>query len=248
MRIDDEHKQMQMEARDLNYILPAYVRSYQLHMKNEVPERIVIPMFVSVKAGGVDIPIEWVPPLDPIAVEIAKDGSNVAEVTDEQEAVLDEKDEKIRLLKEEVAILSQTGRGGEVLGGKEDTEASGNPKHEVNGGQAEEYESEHGDTPIRPKGSVSPAKAACKTDPNPANQPAPDRRPKQPPGGDLGAGQPPSDMQPRDRRDQSRTARDLQVEPEIEGKPEKPFEKDIKRGKDGKPIVEEKPDVQTQES
>ena len=112
MRINQENKSMDIESRDINYILPAYVRSYQFHMKNELPTKIIFPMFVSVKAGGVDIPIEWVPPLEPIATEIAKDGNNVAEVTEEQEAALDEKDAEIARLKAE---LAQTGREGKVL-------------------------------------------------------------------------------------------------------------------------------------
>ena len=237
MRINSDNKTMDMEARDINYILPAYVRSYQFHSKNEIPTKIVFPMFVSVKAGGVDIPIEWVPPLDPLATEISKDGSNVAEVTEEQEAALDEKDKEIADLKTEVESLTRTGREGEDGGGKEPEETTSEQlKDESADKELEE------DTEPKPE-SESPAKTAFKVDPDPAHQPPSDRIPKAAPGGDIGAGQPLSDTHGRDRRDQARTAADLKEEPEIEGTAEKPFEKEVKRGKDGRPIVEEKPDA-----
>ncbi|GAH64781.1 unnamed protein product [marine sediment metagenome] len=99
MRINAESKSVDMEARDINYILPAYVRSYLFYSKNELPEKIIFPMFPSVIVQGKEITIEYVPPLDQLAVEIAQDGSNIAEVTPAQEAVLDEKDEEIKKLK-----------------------------------------------------------------------------------------------------------------------------------------------------
>ena len=251
MIINSDNKTMDLEARDINYILPAYLRSYQFHSKNELPTKIIFPMFPSVKAAnGVDIPIEYVPPLDAIAVEIQKDGSNVAEVTPEQEAVIDEKDAEIARLKEE---LAQTGRGGEEGGGTEPTSYTTppstmgvSPDPDTEEVTSEQLTDEAADLKLeedaKPEaGTESPAKAAFKVDPDPKHQPAPERKPKQPPGGDIGIGQPPSDMHPRDRRDQSRTAKDLQVEPEIEGTAEKPFEKEIKRDEKGNPVVEEKP-------
>ncbi len=236
MRINSDNKTMDIEARDINYILPAYVRSYQFHMKNEIPTKIVFPMFVSVRAAGVDIPIEWVPPLDPIAQDITKDGSNVAEVTEEQETALNEKDKEIADLKAEVESLAQTGRGGEDGGGtqKEDT-------------TSEQLLDEAADLELEEETAApaeSPAKTAFKVDPDPTHQPLPDRIPKTAPGGDIGSGQPLSDMHGRDRRDQARTAADLKEEPEIEGAPEKEFEKGIKRDDKGNPIVEDKPDAE----
>ncbi len=233
MRINSENKTMDIEARDINYILPAYVRSYQFHSKNEVPTKIIFPMFVSVRAAGIDIPIEWVPPLEQVATEIAKDGSNVAEVTEEQEVVLDEKDTEIKRLKDE---LAQTGRGGEEGGGDKPTSEVITSEQLKDEAADKELEEE-----TEPE-AESPAKAAFNVDPDPSHQPPPDRIPKTAPGGDIGAGQPLSDTHPRDRKDQTRTAKDLQVEPEIEGAPEKEFGKDVKRGEDGRPIVEEKPE------
>ena len=74
--------------------------------------------------------------------------------------------------------------------------------------------------------------------------PVPEQRlPKQPPGGDIGAGQPLSNMGPRDARDQAMTAKALQPDADISEAKEKPFEKEIKRDEAGKPIVEDKPDA-----
>ena len=102
MRVNQENKSVDMEVRDINYILPAYVRSYMFYSKNEMPEKIVFPMFPSVLVQGKEIPIEYVAPDSPMAVEIKEDGKEVAEVTPEQEATLDEKDDRIKELKEEV--------------------------------------------------------------------------------------------------------------------------------------------------
>lgn len=121
MRINPENKSVDMEQRDINFIMPPYVRNYQFHNKNELPDKIIFPMFSSVTAGGKVIPIEYIAPDSEVAVEIAKDGADVAEVTPAQEAVLDEKDEEIKRLKAEVESLSQTERGGEDEGGTTST-------------------------------------------------------------------------------------------------------------------------------
>ncbi len=263
MIVNSENKSMDMEVRDINYILPAYVKSYLFISRNEMPKKITFPMFPSVKVNGIDIPIEYVPPLDEIALKISKDGKDVAEVTPAQEAALDEKDEEIKRLRNE---LTQTGLGGEqeeeitpeqledeAAGKKleEDTEVVPAPEDlirqeqetadEVTEGLTEEeqtYEAAKADQP-----KASPAKAAFTIDPNPSHQPPPGRQPKQPPGGDLGPGAGPSDMQSRQRGDQTRTARDLIDEPEIseaEEAGEKEFEKPVSRDEKGNPVVEDK--------
>lgn len=105
MIIDDKNKQMQMEERDANYILPAYVKSYLFYSKNEMPERIIVPMLPSISVAGKTIPIEYVPYLDPQAIEIAHDGAEVIEVTPEQEALLDEKDDRVQDLKADMSSM-----------------------------------------------------------------------------------------------------------------------------------------------
>jgi hypothetical protein len=108
VRINKESKSVDMEVRDINYILPQYIRSYLFYSKNEDPVEIVFPMFSSVPhptKTGVRVPIRWVPELSEIAVEILKDGADVAEVTEEQIAKLDEKDEEIKRLREDLVRL-----------------------------------------------------------------------------------------------------------------------------------------------
>jgi len=106
MRVNIDAKTVDMEARDINYILPAYIQLYLFTSKNQDPDKIVFPMFLSVphpSKPGVHVPIEWVPMTDPRVAEIAEDGSIVPEVTPEQEAALDAKDENVKELKQQVA-------------------------------------------------------------------------------------------------------------------------------------------------
>lgn len=228
MRINEQNKSMDMEARDINYILPAYVRSYLFHCKNEMPDMIVFPMFPSVRVGDKEIPIQYVPPLEPVATEIAEDGANVPEVTPTQEAELDKKDEEIKELKAKVDSLQSVPPPLEALDEietKEETAAR--RKKEADDAKADQPPAE------------SPAKGAFKKDTDPTHQPPPDRKPNQPPGGDIGPGQGPSDMHPRGRGDQIRTQRDLLEEPEVDETKEKPFEESIKRDEKGNPVIED---------
>lgn len=242
MRVNQDNKSVDMEARDINYILPAYVRSYLFYSKNEMPRKIVYPMFPSVTVQGKEIPIEYVPPLDAVAVEIAKDGGDVAEVTPEQELVLDEKDDRIKELKEEVLTPAPE----DLIRQQEEAAALNGPDYGT-------------DPPIEKQEEMSPAKAAfaeAEDKVESGERPSepsenkgikggrplqPDRQPKQPPGGDIGPGSALSDMQARDRKDQIRTARDLVDEPDINEAEEKEYEKPITRDEEGKPVVEDNP-------
>jgi hypothetical protein len=104
MRINIENKTIDIEQRDINFILPAYLRNYLFYSNNEMPDRIVFPMFESVPNGvGGVVQIEFIPYLDPAAIEIAFDGSNIAEVTDTQLAELESKDLEIERLKAQLA-------------------------------------------------------------------------------------------------------------------------------------------------
>lgn len=86
MRINLENKSLDIESRDWNYIMSAYIRSYTFHSKNQRPEKIVFPMFQSAEG----VPVEWLPEISPVVTEIKQDGSNVPEVTPEQEAAKDQ--------------------------------------------------------------------------------------------------------------------------------------------------------------
>ncbi len=255
MRINSENNTMDMEARDIDYILPAYIRSYLYYNKNKMPDKIIFPMFASVEITGDDrqmykVPIEWVPEISPAAQDISKDGADVAEVTPAQEAKMDEKDEEIKRLKGELEAatlaVTLTGRGGEEVGGTEKPEYSADL--DKNAPQVDEnYDAALADVglggkDVSPSPNVPAARKAF-AEPEPKKKPTSTkspREPKQPPGGDIGAGQPLSGMHPRGRDDQKRTARDLLDEPEIKGE-EKEFDKDVTRGEDGKPVVEDKP-------
>lgn len=260
MRINQENKSMDMEARDINYILPAYIRSYLFYSNNELPEKIIFPMFPSVAVGDREIPIEYVPPLDPVAVEIANDGSAIPEVTSAQEAVLDEKDEEIKRLKAEVESLTTVERGEDEVGGTP-TISIEHPLAAIDESETEEQtaarlKEEVGGEPLSPARTAFAdefGKAVDKTETeryeaederqqkiHQAIVVEPNRKPNQPPGGDIGPGLGLSDTHGRDRRDQARTARDLADEPDINEAEEKEFEKPISRDGNGRPVVEDK--------
>ncbi len=175
-------------------------------------------MFPSVDIGGLVIPIEYVPPLDPIAIEITRDGSNVAEVTEEEEARIDAKDAEIKVLREQIAELTEV---------------------EVSG--AEEDGTTYTDPPTSPaRAAFAEPKVDSKVES--VTLPEPDHQPKQPPGGDIGTGLPLSDMHSRDRRDLARTKADLREGPSIDGAQEKEFDKKVSRDEQGRPVVEDSED------
>lgn len=75
-----ERKTMDMEARDTNYFFQVYLLQYLFLSKNEDPVKVIVPKFPGFphpRKPGVIIPIEWVEPDSPVAVEIAKDGSGI---------------------------------------------------------------------------------------------------------------------------------------------------------------------------
>lgn len=174
MRINHNSKTVDMERRDIEYILPAYVRQYLMYMQNEDPDCIVFPMLSSVPhphKPGVSIPIQWVPELDQIAVEIAQDGSEVTEMTETEVAQLDKKDAN----------------------------------------------------------EMSPAKKAF--------APKPDRTPKIPEGGEIGPGSSLDGMGSRNPKADAQIRRDLLADKPIDEDAEVPFDKEVSRDKDGKPVV-----------
>lgn len=103
MRINDGRRTVDMEERDLNYMLPAYVRSYSFYMKNELPVAIVVPMIASVNFNGVPIPIHWVEPGSPEADELKVDASNVQDATEAEIAAKDAKDEQRKIALGQIA-------------------------------------------------------------------------------------------------------------------------------------------------
>jgi len=197
MIIDDKNKQILMETRDINFIIPQYIRQYLFVMRNEDPIKIVFPKFLSAPhphKPGVKIPIEYIDIDTPLAAEITKNGSNVPEqpleVTPEAQADL-------------AAEIHKQSGGEDEEGGSQQQQVK-----EDGGGSAKQQDSPIGSDRVHTTETME-----VKTD---LGQPP--RQPKQPPGGDIGSGHP-DDMQDRDTRLDSKIAADLKPEPQTdEGK------------------------------
>jgi len=104
MIVSTMRKQMQMEARDINYALGAYVLSYLYASHNEDPKEIIFPKFPAVphpRIPGVLIPIKYVEVDEPIVQEIIEDGKDIPETPIEEVP----RDEEIA--KEEVAEATE---------------------------------------------------------------------------------------------------------------------------------------------
>jgi len=215
MRINQEQKSVDIERRDINYILPAYVRSYLFYAKNEDPEKIVFPMFRSVPhphKPGVEVPIEYIPDDSPVAVEIAKDGDSIPETTPEMEAEADKNEDEYNTMKARIAELEE-----EAAENKMAVAA----QFEVAGPD---------DTPPPPTidpdnpPDISPAKAAFAKQAVPEsaiaevseNQPTPERlAAAKSPDVVLPPGTPSDYGGSRDKRDQRRVAKDIAPEKDI---------------------------------
>ncbi|KKK62615.1 hypothetical protein LCGC14_3002560 [marine sediment metagenome] len=237
MIVNKDNKSVDIETRDWNYIMPAYVRSYMFYLQNESPEKIVFPMFRTVRhpVTGDDIPVEWVPEDSPIAIIIMEEGGIVKEATETEIALADEKDDEIANLRKQIADLEVVAtptpedllrqQEEDAISSEPEPEFSSVPEDEVTEGLTKEeqnYEAARADQ------HESPARAAFKD--------VPDREPKQPdtvipPGSQLDG------MGKRDKGDQRRVARDLQVEADIDESKEKLFDKTLERDAEGKPVV-----------
>lgn len=153
MRVDDERKSVDIERRDINYILPAYIRLYLFQTKNQDPEVITFPMFESVPhpyKKGVMVPIEYVPDTSPIALKIAHDGADIPEATPEVEAAADKAEEDYNTIKAKLEAAEA-----ELAKLKDGEPVESEPEPESNAQNAQgAQESQESPT------AVSPAKAA----------------------------------------------------------------------------------------
>lgn len=109
MRINEQNKSMDIEPREINFVMEALLTQYLFNTKNQMPEVITFPMYKSAKTRYGEVPIQFVLDTSEIAQNIINDGSNVPEVTPAQEAALDEKDDEIKRLKDEVKRLTEGG-------------------------------------------------------------------------------------------------------------------------------------------
>ena len=176
MRINTDHNSMDMEARDTNYWLQAYMISYLLVSKNTDPVKIVIPMFPSVphpRKPGVQIAIEWIEPDSPVAAEIAKDGANIPETVVEE--VKEDEDTRSVIEPEVVPGL-------EVKPKDEPTTEELSPAKKA----LDNLKKEQPPLAEQFKAKDEAIKEASQV----IKKSVEERKPKMPPGGDIGSGHP----------------------------------------------------------
>jgi len=210
MRVNEETKSVDMEERDVNYIMPAYIVSYLFQCKNEDPERITFPMYPSVphpRKPGVLIPIEYVPPDSPVAVEIKEDGADVPEATMEQVRQIDEKEDRMEELKE--AVDGLRAEADIFIPAPENV------------------------SPARAAFADEPVAEQLQEEPEVAPEPGPTtpvRVPKQPPGGALPPGTPLDGMQSRTPGFERQIAKD--IAPQVEVNEEEEVATEIEKPKE----------------
>jgi hypothetical protein len=102
MRINIENKSMDIEARDINFIIDQYAINYKFASRNTPLECIVIPMFAVAKTRYGDIPIQFVPDISNYAKELAEDGKTVVEATPEQTDEIAKEDAKMQQATKEI--------------------------------------------------------------------------------------------------------------------------------------------------
>ena len=102
MRINSDNKSIDIEERDINFIIDNYAVSYKFHTKNAPIDRIIIPMFTVAKTRYGDIPIEFVPDMSAYAKELVDDGKAVAEISPVQADELAVQDAKKQAMIKEV--------------------------------------------------------------------------------------------------------------------------------------------------
>jgi|TARA_Y100000310_G_C20697691_1_gene826914 hypothetical protein len=205
MRVNEERKSMDMEARDWNFIMPQYLKAYLYRSRNNLPKEVIFPMFTEVIDPNTQqkIPVRWIDPYSGVAQEIARDGRNVPEVTEEEEKVIDKVEETVAAAREE-AVLPQP-------------EAEPTPEPAVE----EQIQSEVKEEPST--ATAKPSRPADKAfgDSKPptynvgTDQPPADRVPRGPER-PAEAGEQLSDMSPPSaERDQRLAQRDMADEPDI---------------------------------
>lgn len=88
MRINIANKSIDIEPRDINFIVDAYAANYYFFSKGQIPQAITLPMYAKAHTRYGDIPIAFVPDVDSVAVEIIEDGKSIPEATPEPVAEL----------------------------------------------------------------------------------------------------------------------------------------------------------------
>ena len=102
MRINISNKSIDIEERDINFIMDSFAVSYTFHSKGVKPDVIVIPMFAKAKTRYGDIDIQFVPSMSEMAIDIIQDGNDIAEIKPEAADSLAIEDAKKQKLIDEV--------------------------------------------------------------------------------------------------------------------------------------------------
>ena len=215
MRVNEQNKSMDIEPRDINYILPAYVRLYLFQTKNQDPEKIIFPMFRSVPHPfdrNKQIPIEYVPDTSPVAVEIAQDGNNIKE-SPGAEAKADEKEAEYERMKKRIAEL-EAGAAAMQQERKPETELEASESPAMHTSGLEKSAIAGVDSSLQPTAERL-AKAKQPDNPVPPGSPA-----------DYGGS--------RDAGFQKKIAKDLKPEKEVNEDEERGDEEIVKRAKKSK--------------
>jgi hypothetical protein len=98
VRINTENNSIDIEARDINFILDNYAVSYKFSTKNAPIDRVIIPMFATTKTRYGEIKIEFVPDTSAFAKELVEDGEAVKEVSPVQADELAVQDARVQHL------------------------------------------------------------------------------------------------------------------------------------------------------
>ena len=99
---DVENKEMQVEERDIDFMLRAYMRSYMFMSKNVVPDKIIFPMVSKVQNPynpAEFVQVEYVPEVSAKAKEIKEEGSTVPPTTEADEDEADRREEHFQEIK-----------------------------------------------------------------------------------------------------------------------------------------------------
>lgn len=204
MRINADRKTIDIEERDVEYVMQAYVRLYLFNQKNAEPEKIIFPMFDKVPhplIKGKFIPIEYIPSTSPIAIEIVHDGSNVPKASEESVAKADKAEKDYDKTKDAIQKLED-----EVAPPAIDPD---NPPDHMKVSAARAAFAEPEKEPEKPPSAI--AGVDSKTLPTPERI----AKAKEPPGGAIPPGQSTDYGGRRDAADQRRVARDLAPEKDI---------------------------------
>lgn len=234
MRVNTENKSMDIEPREINFVLDSLLVQYMFISRNQLPEVITFPTYQTAKTRWGEIRIQWVPDVSEIAKDIVEDGKHIPEVTPEQEAELDRRDDEIRDLRQKIAQLEA---------GKPEVVESDESVAEVKRPIAEMFESESPTPddlpPTRPPmsemlGQATPTPAPFRIGPD---QPPVGRVPRMPAHPAEGG---PDEMQTRSVGMDRLIPSDLILGDDLdEGAPEKPYDKVVKKDSEGGITIEE---------